>query len=49
MNTINSQMQAENTRYRFIAVTPDEWLIFLKSWADMLKGFEQKFPVFSAA
>jgi hypothetical protein len=45
MNVINSQTQPEKTRYRFIAVTPDEWLTFLNSWADMLKKFENTFPV----
>lgn len=49
MNVINSQMQPEKTRYRFIAVTPDEWLTFLNSWADMLKKFETTFPILRAA
>jgi hypothetical protein len=31
MNVINSQTQPEKTRYRFIAVSLDEWLAFLNS------------------
>jgi len=49
MNVIKLQMQPEKPRYRFIAVPPDEWLAFLKCWANMLNKFEKDFSYISAA
>ena len=49
MNVVKSQMEPEKDRYRFIAVPPDEWLTFLKSWANMLNKFEKDFSYISAA